>query len=240
MPSFDREGALRKAEKAMRQGRIDAAIQEYARVVEAQPQDWTSANALGDLYVRAGQVDRGIAQYARIADHLAERGFYPKAVALYKKILKLKPADEHALLQSGEIAAKQGLLADAKQAFSQILGRRQARNDKEGAAEMTLRLRALEATSRKHEADVTGRVASASPPATESPANGSRQSLLPATGQIDVEPRTRLEPSTPGQGVLSESRTAAVSAPAVPSTHHDTEEEIDLTDQLSADVASEG
>src|SRR6478672_3391330 len=99
--SFDREVALKSAEKAIRQGRVDAAIAEYVKIVEAQPRDWNSANALGDLYVRSGQVDKGIGHYVRIADHLESEGFYPKAGALYKKILKIKPGDEAALLQLG-------------------------------------------------------------------------------------------------------------------------------------------
>ena len=69
MASFDRESALKTAEKALRQGRIDAAISEYVRIVEAQARDWNSANALGDLYVRASQIDKAVAQYTRIADH---------------------------------------------------------------------------------------------------------------------------------------------------------------------------
>ena len=39
---------------------MDAAIGEYLRIVEAQPRDWNSANALGDLYVKSKQVDKGI------------------------------------------------------------------------------------------------------------------------------------------------------------------------------------
>lgn len=144
MPPFDREGALKKAEKALRQGRIDAAIEEYVRIVEAQPRDWNSANALGDLYIRAGQVEKGIAQYTRIADHLAEEGFYSKAGALFKKILKIKPDDEYSLLQAGELACRQGLLADAKQAFQTICDRRRAKGDKKGAAEMSIKIGALD------------------------------------------------------------------------------------------------
>lgn len=144
MPPFDREGALKSAEKALRQGRIDAAITEYLRIVEAQPRDWNSANALGDLYVRAGQVDKGIAQYVRIADHLATEGFYPKAAALYKKIIKIRPGEEAALLQLGDIAARQGLLADAKQYFGQLGERRKARGDHKGAAELSIRVGTLD------------------------------------------------------------------------------------------------
>ncbi len=144
MAPFDRETALKSAEKALRLGRIDAAIAEYVRIVEAQPRDWNSANALGDLYVRASQLDKGIAQYARIADHLASEGFYPKAAALYKKILKFKPDEEDALLQSAEISTKQGLLADAKTAFKLLADRRRGRGDTKGAAQIIIRLGTLD------------------------------------------------------------------------------------------------
>ncbi len=144
MPPFDREGALKSAEKALKQGRIDAAIAEYTRIVEAQPRDWNSANALGDLYVRAGQVDKGIGYYVRIADHLAGEGFFPKAAALYKKIIKIKPGEEAALMQLGDIAARQGLLADAKQYFNQLADRRRARGDVKGAAELSVRIGTLD------------------------------------------------------------------------------------------------
>jgi tetratricopeptide (TPR) repeat protein len=89
-------------------------------------------------------VDKGIGHYVRIADHLESEGFYPKAAALYKKILKIKPGDEAALLQLGEIAARQGLLADAKQYFNQLADRRKARGDSRGAAELTVRIGTLD------------------------------------------------------------------------------------------------
>jgi tetratricopeptide (TPR) repeat protein len=144
VPPFDREGALKSAEKALKLGKIDAAIAEYLKIVEAQPRDWNSANALGDLYIRAGQTEKGIGHYVRIADHLETEGFYPKAAALYKKILKVKPGEEAALLQLGEIAARQGLLADAKQYFNQLADRRKARGDQKGAAELTVRMGTLD------------------------------------------------------------------------------------------------
>ncbi len=140
MAPFDREGALKRAEKALRQGRVDAAIEEYQGIVLAQPRDWNSANALGDLFVRSGQLDKGVEQYTRIADHLAEEGFYPKASALYKKILKVKPTEEYALVRSGDVAAKLGLLADAKTAYQTVADRRRKVGNVRGAAEMAVRL----------------------------------------------------------------------------------------------------
>lgn len=144
MPPFDREAALKSAEKAVKLGKVDAAIAEYVKIVEAQPRDWNSANTLGDLYVRANQVEKGVQQYTRIADHLADEGFYPKAAALFKKILKIKPEDEYSMLQSGDLAAKTGKLADAKVFFNQVAERRNKRGDRKGATEIAIRLGTLD------------------------------------------------------------------------------------------------
>jgi tetratricopeptide (TPR) repeat protein len=144
MPPFDRDAALKSAEKSLRLGKIEAAIADYVRIVEAQPRDWNSANALGDLYVRSSQIEKGISYYTKIADHLYGEGFYPKAAALYKKILKVKPSDEYSLLQSGDIASRQGLLADAKNAFKAVADLRRNRGDRKGAAEIAIRIGTLD------------------------------------------------------------------------------------------------
>jgi tetratricopeptide (TPR) repeat protein len=137
---FDREGTLRKAEKLLRQGKLDLAIAEYRAVIEDQPSDWNTANTLGDLYFRGGQLDKAIAQWNDIAAHLANEGFFPKAVALYKKILKIKPDEERAMWHLGNIAARQGLLVDARSNFFLLAERRRARGDTRGEAEVRIRL----------------------------------------------------------------------------------------------------
>jgi tetratricopeptide (TPR) repeat protein len=141
---FDRETTLRKAEKLFRQGRLDLAIVEYRAVIEDQPTDWNTANTLGDLYFRTGQVDRAIAEYIRIAEHLATEGFLSKAVALYKKILKIKPDEERAMMELGAITASQGLLVEARAQFLTLVERRRERGDRRGEAEARVRLGDLE------------------------------------------------------------------------------------------------
>ena len=83
--TVDREDALRKAEKLVRQGRLDAAIEAYLQIVDDHPGDWGTANALGDLYVRTGDLDKAASQFTRIADHFRRDSVLPKAVAVYKK-----------------------------------------------------------------------------------------------------------------------------------------------------------
>jgi len=142
--AFDRDSTLKQGEKFLRQGRLDAAIREYARVVEAQPRDWNTANLLGDLHFRAGQVDESLAQYHRIADHLMREGFFPKAAALYKKVLKIRPDEEATQLLLADLSTRQGLLADAKGYLTALGARRRARGDREGVADIAIRLGTLD------------------------------------------------------------------------------------------------
>jgi tetratricopeptide (TPR) repeat protein len=142
--ALDREDTLKKADKLLRQGRLDAAIAEYLRVVEDQPRDWNTANTLGDLYVRAKQADMAVAQYARIAEHFFHDGFYPKAAALFKKILKISPDHEQSQLQLADLSAKQGLLADAKSYYQIVAARRRARGDQRGVDEIVVRLGSID------------------------------------------------------------------------------------------------
>jgi tetratricopeptide (TPR) repeat protein len=144
--AIDRDATLRKAEKFLRQGRIDQAIAEYHRIIEVEPEDWSTVNAVGDLLVRAGQTESGIEHFTRIADHFFDEGFLPRAAAVYKKILKLAPDHDHAAFRTAEIAQRHGLLADAKAALSHVAARRLKRGDRIGAAEVHLKLGLLDPT----------------------------------------------------------------------------------------------
>jgi len=131
---MDREETLRRAEKLLRQGRLDAAIAEYARIVDEQPKDVATANLLGDLYVRAGQIDQAVTQYTRVAEHFAREGFVARASALYKKIVKIHPDDDGALRRTAELAAQQGLTADARLQLRALFQQRLRRGDRAAAA----------------------------------------------------------------------------------------------------------
>jgi tetratricopeptide (TPR) repeat protein len=141
---IDREAALKKAEKLLRQGKLKEAIEEYVRLIEDQPRDVGAINALGDLYIRAGDGNRAVAQFTRVADQLFADGFLPKAQAIYKKALKVQPHHEHALSQLADIADRQGLVGDAMTYLRQLSERRRLRGDERGVADCVERMRALD------------------------------------------------------------------------------------------------
>src|SRR5262245_2406564 len=141
---IDRATILKNAEKLLRQGKADAAIEEYLRVVGEFPRDWATANVLGDLFVRAKRVDDGVAQFLRIADGLKEEGESPKAAAVYKKILKLAPDHEPSLLQAAGIAVAEGQLAEARGHLHALAKLRESRGDTPGVVEIKVRLAGLD------------------------------------------------------------------------------------------------
>ena len=138
--AVDRDETLKKAEKLLKQGKMAAAIEEYVRLVEDKPDDWNSANALGDLYVKAGQADRAAEQFNRAADHLYGEGFFPRASAVYKKVLKVRSNDDHALWQLADIAGRNGLLLDARSHYNRLIQDRRAAGNEQGAVDCVIRL----------------------------------------------------------------------------------------------------
>lgn len=136
----NREETLKTAEKLLKQGKMAAAIEEYVRLVEDKPDDWNMANALGDLYVKAGQTDRAAEQFNRAADHLYGEGFFPRAAAVYKKVLKVQSNDDHALWQLADIAGRNGLSLDARSHYNRLIQDRRAAGDEQGAIDCVIRL----------------------------------------------------------------------------------------------------
>jgi hypothetical protein len=103
MPPFDREGALKTAEKALRQGRIDAAIAEYVRIVAAQPRDWNSAN------IEQGHTAKAVEWFERAAEAPAPTPDASRAL-LYDLAETLENLGEHgrALAVIVELKAESG------------------------------------------------------------------------------------------------------------------------------------
>lgn len=146
MPS-DREETVKKAEKLLKQGKVADAIAEYVRLVEDKPSDWNSANVLGDLYLKGGQAESAAEQFTRAADHLYGEGFFPRASAVYKKLLKVRSGDDHALWQLADIAGRNGLSLDARSYYNRLIQDRRAAGNEQGAVDCVIRLGQLEDAS---------------------------------------------------------------------------------------------
>ena len=137
------ERTLSVAHRLLRKGKINGAIAAYAEVLEERPDDWPAANRLGDLYMQTGQAREAVEQFTSVAQLLLDRELLPKASALYKKVLKIAPENEHARMQLVEIAERQGFLVDAKAHLTAVADQRRRAGDDQGAMEVERRVESL-------------------------------------------------------------------------------------------------
>src|SRR5207302_1335509 len=112
--TFDKVKTLRAAERYLEVGKIPAAVKEYCRIVEDDPDDFTALNMLGDLYVRVGNQPAAIACFRRIAEHYRDQDFAPKAIAMFKKIDRLQPHDAEISTHLADLYAQQDLVVEAR------------------------------------------------------------------------------------------------------------------------------
>jgi tetratricopeptide (TPR) repeat protein len=112
--AFEKAKVIKAAEKFLAQGKINAAIKEYRQIIKHDDSDLTTLNMLGDLLARAGEKEEATTCFLRIAEHYREQEFRLKAIAMYRKIDKLKPRDPAIAKELGDLYAAQGLIADAR------------------------------------------------------------------------------------------------------------------------------
>src|SRR5687768_6351287 len=112
--AFDKAKVLKAAEKFLSQGKINAAIKEYRQIVDNDADDLTTLNMLGDLYVRSGKKEEAVRCFERIAEHYSAQEFNLKAIAMYKKIERIRTRDPIIAYKLAELYANQGLVHDAR------------------------------------------------------------------------------------------------------------------------------
>jgi tetratricopeptide (TPR) repeat protein len=112
--AFEKAKVLKAAEKFLSQGKINAAIKEYRQIVDHDANDLTTLNMLGDLYARASKKEEAISCFERIAQHYTTQEFNLKAIAMYKKIERLRPRDPDVARKLADLYASQGLVVDAR------------------------------------------------------------------------------------------------------------------------------
>jgi len=90
------EARMRTAERRISRGRLRAGIRDYQAILAENPDDLRILNRIGDLFVRAEEIDRGIALFLRVAREYAAEGFTAKAIAIFRKILRVDPSRREA------------------------------------------------------------------------------------------------------------------------------------------------
>lgn len=124
------------ARKYQARGQYDKAIAQYQKLVDADKRDVRSLLKIGDLHVRKGDRGSAIETYEKVAEHYAQQGFFLKAIAVYKQILKLDPSQLDAQVSLGEMYEQLQLISDAMSVFEDVANGFMRAGDTDRALEM--------------------------------------------------------------------------------------------------------
>ncbi len=118
--AFNKNKALESALKFLNQGKVAQAISEYQQILRQDPKDQATLMTVGDLFARQGDMPQAIEYFERLAQVYLNDGFNSKAIAIYKKIAKLAPAELAPLERLADLYVQQGVLSEARPLFLQI------------------------------------------------------------------------------------------------------------------------
>ncbi|MGH7168059.1 MAG: tetratricopeptide repeat protein, partial [Nitrospiraceae bacterium] len=109
----DKNAIVENAQRFAAQGEFDNAIVEWKKLRTGQPTDSTIYNNIGDLHVKKHAPAEAVNAYFQAAAAFRAEGSALKAIAVYRKILKVDPARYQVYRDLGDLNAERGLISNA-------------------------------------------------------------------------------------------------------------------------------
>jgi tetratricopeptide (TPR) repeat protein len=114
---MDRSAVLHSAQLFASRGQFDAAISEWKKLSIESPGDGSIFNSIGELHLKRQATADAVTAFAQAANAFRAEGATLKAIATYKKILKLDPSRYDVFRHLGDLNAERGLLSSAVQDY---------------------------------------------------------------------------------------------------------------------------
>ncbi len=119
--SIDKSKILEAAQQYTIRGQIQKAIDEWKKLLTDTPNDANIFNTIGDLCLKYLTTERGkeeaISHYVKAAEIFETSGFALKAIAVYKKVLKIAPSYKDIYLRLGRLNCERGLIGNAREDY---------------------------------------------------------------------------------------------------------------------------
>ena len=110
---MDKNKIIEAATKFVQKGQYDKAIKEYVKLLDADPKDSRILQKIGELYQKKGDNAEAANYFLRVGESYSADGFFLKAVAVYKQVLKLDEKRVDVNLKLAELYQQLGLMSDA-------------------------------------------------------------------------------------------------------------------------------
>lgn len=118
--AVDRSTLIQNAQRFTARGQIDKAIEEWQKLVNLTPQDGNLYNTIGDLYLKKNNTHLAVETFLLAATAFERAGFTLKTIAVYKKILKVDPANLVVNLKLADLNADRGLTGNAIEDYLKV------------------------------------------------------------------------------------------------------------------------
>jgi tetratricopeptide (TPR) repeat protein len=141
----DKAKLLKAAQKHLTKGNLDKAIKVFQQLVEVDPRDHRLVLRLADLQARSGRKKEAINNYEKVAAVYIKDDFTPKAIAVYKTILRLDPELLSAYEKLSELYKTQGLEAEAVSQLDNLFKIYEKKNDEEKQIEVLKLMSSMDA-----------------------------------------------------------------------------------------------
>ncbi len=115
-----KEKLIEEAQKLALRGQLDKAVKAYEQLLAIDPSAVTQRQRLADILVKAGRLEEARKEFETIGRSYSSKGFYLKAIAVYKQLQKLFPADITITLALADLNEKHGLIANAIAEYKQV------------------------------------------------------------------------------------------------------------------------
>ncbi|MGB6365361.1 MAG: tetratricopeptide repeat protein [Thermoanaerobaculia bacterium] len=120
MKDNKRQDLIHQAEEWVRRARPKRSLALYLKVLKANPDDTRVLNRAGDLCARLSRNTEAVSFYKRAALLLSQQGFYDKAIALCKMIIRLDPTLIEVMETLAKLQASQGLVHEAVSQYETV------------------------------------------------------------------------------------------------------------------------
>ena len=115
--AIDRSKILHSAQLFASRGQFDAAINEWKKLSVESPGDGSIFNSIGELHLKRNATNDAVAAFLQAANAFRAEGATLKAIATFKKILKVDPSRYDVYRHLGDLNAERGLLSSAVQDY---------------------------------------------------------------------------------------------------------------------------
>ncbi len=123
---LDKAKLFSQAEKCLAKGQYEKALEAFELILRSDPNDSKALSRAADLYLKRENFEKGFDVLRRLAEAFTREGFFSRAVAIYKRMLKIeKISSRDALIQVHERLAdlygQLSLISDAMSHFSIVV-----------------------------------------------------------------------------------------------------------------------